>query len=254
MADAKITALIENTTPITGDLFAIVDDPAGAPATQKIDINNLGILTGWVTAGETWTYASANTITVPSGAASKYAVGDRIKWTQTTVKYGVITAVADTVLTIMVNTDYTVANAAITLNYYSHEENPIGYPHWFTISAPTFTVATIDNASGGQPTTDVLRAKIDGQTATVYIHGDGTKAGAGAFYTLGMQNMPTLNSPFGSAGRCMIGTAHSFVGSAETVFAVFYYTVDGLLYVVQDVSIADNATMADINILISYEI
>jgi len=97
-----------------------------------------GKVDGWISANETWTYASPSTITVPSGAASKYQKGDRIKWTQTTVKYGVIIAVADTLLTIAVNTDYTVANAAISANYYSHEANPIGYPHWFNFT-PTFT-------------------------------------------------------------------------------------------------------------------
>jgi len=42
MADAKITALTENTTPLGTDLVAIVDDPAGTPATQKMTINKLG--------------------------------------------------------------------------------------------------------------------------------------------------------------------------------------------------------------------
>ncbi len=98
----------------------------------------LGGADGWISANETWTYASASTITVPSGAASKYGVGDRIKWTQTTVKYGVIVAVADTLLTIAVNTDYVVTNAAITLNYYSHEASPIGYPTYFAYT-PTVT-------------------------------------------------------------------------------------------------------------------
>lgn len=91
----------------------------------------VGTADGWIDADETWTYASASTITVPSGAASRYSKGDRIKWTQTTVKYGVIVSVADTVLTIAVNTDYTVANAAITNNYYSHQASPVGYPGWF---------------------------------------------------------------------------------------------------------------------------
>jgi hypothetical protein len=86
---------------------------------------------GWISANETWAYASASTITVPSGAAAKYAVGDRIKWTQTGVRYGVIVGVADTVLTIAVNTDYVVADAAISLNYYSHQASPVGYPQWF---------------------------------------------------------------------------------------------------------------------------
>ena len=68
---------------------------------------------GWTPVTGSWTYASASTITVPIGAASLYQKGDKIKFTQTTVKYGVIVAVADTLLTIAVNTDYVVANAAI---------------------------------------------------------------------------------------------------------------------------------------------
>jgi len=41
MADLKITQLTENTAPITTDLVAIVDDPAGTPLTQKATIANL---------------------------------------------------------------------------------------------------------------------------------------------------------------------------------------------------------------------
>ncbi len=41
MADAKITALTENTTPITTDILPMVDDPAGTPATQKVTVANL---------------------------------------------------------------------------------------------------------------------------------------------------------------------------------------------------------------------
>jgi len=115
---------------------------------------------GWIDANETWTYASASTITVPSGAASKYEVGDRIKWTQTTVKYGVIVAVADTLLTIAVNTDYVVTNAAITLNYYSHEASPIGYPQSFTYT-PAFTGITLGNS------TNIFKYSITGKMVHV---------------------------------------------------------------------------------------
>lgn len=110
----------------------------------KIQKNQIAttLLDGWTPADATWTYASASTITVPSGAASIFQKGDRIKWTQTTVKYGVIVAVTDTLLTIAVNTDYTVANAAITLNYYSHQANPLGYPTWFNYT-PTLSIATL---------------------------------------------------------------------------------------------------------------
>jgi hypothetical protein len=116
------------------NLYSLVADSGEATGLRWSEFS----LTGWMEADESWSYASASTITVPSGAASKYQKGDRIKWTQTTVKYGVIVAVADTVLTIAVNTDYTVANAAISLNYYSHQANPIGYPDWFNFTT-TFT-------------------------------------------------------------------------------------------------------------------
>lgn len=114
---------------------------------------------GWIDANESWAYASASTITVPSGAASKYQKGDRIKWTQTTVKYGVIVSVADTVLTIAVNSDYTVANAAITVNYYSHEQNPMGYPHWFNF-------VTTHGGFSADPTY-IFNYKIDGNAITI---------------------------------------------------------------------------------------
>lgn len=86
---------------------------------------------GWISAGETWAYASATTITVPTGAASKYQKGDWIKLTQTTVKYFKILAVADTLLTVTAGTTHTVADAVISANYYSHMGNPMGVPRYF---------------------------------------------------------------------------------------------------------------------------
>ena len=44
MADQKITELTENTTPLGTDLLALVDDPAGTPATQKIKLDTLANL------------------------------------------------------------------------------------------------------------------------------------------------------------------------------------------------------------------
>lgn len=41
MADSKITALTENTTPATSDIIEIVDDPGGSPLSQKITLTNL---------------------------------------------------------------------------------------------------------------------------------------------------------------------------------------------------------------------
>jgi len=142
-----------------GDMVAATYDPAtiseqlaGLTATQTLTNKTLtspvfqGSVDGWISANESWSYASATTITVPSGAASKYAKGDKIKLTQTTVKYFYIVGVADTVLTVTGGSDYTVANAAITLNYYSHSTSPIGFPGVFNY-APTGTNITLGNGS-----------------------------------------------------------------------------------------------------------
>lgn len=82
---------------------------------------------GWVGANESWTYASASTITVPTNATTKYDIGDSLKITQSaTVKYFIITGVAATVLTVSGLTGATVANSAITANAYSKVYSPHG--------------------------------------------------------------------------------------------------------------------------------
>lgn len=86
-----------------------------------------GTVDGWIGANESWTYASATTITVPSDATTKYDVGDYVKLTQSaTIKYFVVTTVATTLLTVTGLNGVTVANSAITANAYSKVRNPHG--------------------------------------------------------------------------------------------------------------------------------
>ncbi len=90
----------------------------------------------WTAAGETWTYAGADsptfTFTISGDKTSKYAPGMRIKLTQTTVKYFIIVAISysspNTTVTIYGGTDYTLVNAAITNPYYSWAKAPFGFP------------------------------------------------------------------------------------------------------------------------------
>lgn len=91
---------------------------------------------GWISAGETWTYASVDgptgTFTVAADVTTKYQVGMRVKLTQTTVKYFIITGVStfsggNTTITIYGGTDYTLANAAISSNYYTYVKAPVGF-------------------------------------------------------------------------------------------------------------------------------
>ena len=165
-----------------------------------------GTLDGWILANETWTYASATTITVPSGAASKYSVGDKIKLTQTTVKYFYITGVADELLTITGGTSYTLVDAAITLNYYSKVTSPVGFPQWFAYTS------TLSGWSGTP--TQGCSFTINGNTAIVHISIAGTSDNATTTFTL-----PTASeSSVGQAGMTAVadnGAAQSYPGRVD---------------------------------------
>lgn len=87
---------------------------------------------GWVGVSDTWTYATATTITVPSDATGKYSVGDKIKLVQSaTTKYFYIVGVSATTLTIFGGSDYTFTNNAISSIYYSKVLTPLSFPQRF---------------------------------------------------------------------------------------------------------------------------
>ena len=99
---------------------------------------------GWTPARQSWAYASATTITVPSGAELIYSVGDKIRFKQgAEYKYFYIIAVADTLLTVTGGSDYTVATpTAITDIYYSKAASSVGFPkNGFSIGTPTWTTS-----------------------------------------------------------------------------------------------------------------
>jgi len=144
------------------------------PVDEHLNLIFNALEDGWVNPYETWTYASATTITVPAGAASRYAVGDKIKFTQTTVKYFYVTGVADTVLTVTGGTDYTVANAAITVNRFSKAASPVGFPTWFDY---TPTLSGKDSMTYTNTTISLARFKIDANSVTLRVHFNGTVGG-----------------------------------------------------------------------------
>lgn len=162
---------------------------------------------GWQLANETWTYASASTITVPSGAASRYAKGDKIKITQTTVKYFYIIGVADTVLTITGGSSYTLADAAISANYYSHQENPIGFPNYFTFTIGSW--ATTGTAFTNAPTSTQLRFSISGVQCHVWIVAltNATSGGTGIFQATITGNHLPIRTDVESGSALNISTA-----------------------------------------------
>lgn len=133
---------------------------------------------GWVSANETWTYASASTFTVAGvDVTTKYVTGTKIKWTQTTVKYGVVVSSSfstDTTVTIAVNTDYTIANAAISSNFYSYADVPAGYPGWFNWTAG----ATWNGTPPSGTTATTAKYSINGRTVHFRFRQSSATAGA----------------------------------------------------------------------------
>jgi hypothetical protein len=113
---------------------------------------------GWIEVFETWTYASADaptfTFTVVGDKSTKYYPGMRIKLTQTTVKYFIITKVVysspNTTITVYGGTDYTLANAAIIYPYYSSAKAPAGFP-----LDPTKWTVTVTDSTLRSKTTDI---------------------------------------------------------------------------------------------------
>lgn len=173
---------------------------------------------GWLAATGTWTYASATTITVPSGAASLYRVGDKVKLTQTTAKYFYIVAVADTLLTVTGGSDYTVANAAITSPFYSHQETPLSFPDWFayTPTGPTNTTLTGRFAVNGRTVICKIKGAVTGTpdftnmptlpiTASSNMEtADNIPHGVGGFLDSGTANGVLFPSVGSSATRCLL--------------------------------------------------
>ena len=136
-------AATSKTTPVDADELPL-QDSAASFALAKLTLTNLKAFlktyfdtmypsyTGWNSVSDTWTYLSADAptfgITIPTDGTTKYSVGMRIKLTQTTVKYFIVTAVTATTLTVYGGTDYTLTNAAISAISYSGIKAPFGFP------------------------------------------------------------------------------------------------------------------------------
>ena len=96
---------------------------------------------GWEPALQTWTRESDNSFSEPIDATLKYQKGDKIRYKQGAgykhqyvVSVGAYSA-GKTIITTTGGSDYVFTNGtAITDNYYSHIENPIGFPHWFNFT------------------------------------------------------------------------------------------------------------------------
>lgn len=179
---------------ITGNLTVT----GNTTLTGTLAIN--GTWDGWIGSGETWTYASATTFTISGDLTAKYRKGDKIKLTQTTVKYFYITiashSAGTTTITVTGGSDYSLANAAITLPFYSKMDTPTGFPDWFNYTLSW--TADSSNPAIGNGTIE-SRFTIDRLTVTAQINiqmGNTTTFGADSWrfsFPLAPDNLNSAN-------------------------------------------------------------
>lgn len=159
-------------TDVSGNGWVVDEDDMSSDLATKVPTqqsvkayvdNNAGSTDGWTSATGTWTFSawedtngvSTATITVPTDATTVYQPGMRVKFDQTTdgTKFGIITAVAATTLTVFINTDYDFDNETISNPYYSFSKTPFG----FDTDPEKYMVETVDttNAAQASPTSGV---------------------------------------------------------------------------------------------------
>lgn len=128
---------------------------------------------GWTSdTSTTWTYVSSTSFKVSgSDVTARFPKGTRLRLKQGAgYKYFIVTASSfstDTTVTITGGSDYSLANASITDNYYSYQASPQGYPDWFN-----YTPANVTGWSGSPFLT--ARFRVLGRTCLLTVIGDGT--------------------------------------------------------------------------------
>lgn len=146
-----------------------------------VTILNSSADTGWNPVSDGWSYASPTTITVPSGAASLYTIGEKVRLTQTTVKYFYIVGISDTVLTITGGSDYTLANAGIS-SISTAKGNAIGFPDKFN-RVPTWTGSTTNPVYNNATLEAIfsMRGRVVSEEIAI-IMGTTTTYGSGSYF------------------------------------------------------------------------
>lgn len=176
-----------------------------------------GSVDGWVDANETWTYASATTITVPTDATTKYQTGDKIRLVQSgTTKYFYVVSVAVTTLTVSGGNNYALTNTAITGNSYSKAVTPQGFPSYFPFT-PSWTSSGTAPAIGNGFLLGYFT--ILGKLVTcewLWVAGSTTTFGTG-FYFFGL--------PFTALSTDVLGGSYG-IGSSGASMYTFVPNID----------------------------
>jgi hypothetical protein len=168
------------------------------------------------------TYSSADghtfVATTGSNLTGTIPVGARIKLTQTTVKYFIVTAIDATTITLYGGTDYTLANAAISTVAHSLVKVPVGFP----ASPDKWTEKVTDNSTPSNATATL---------GTTYNLGSiSIPVPIGAWnvdFQAVLQSAANTSSTY-VVGVVSLSTANNSVSDAELSTSGFYFDGAGV--------------------------
>ena len=171
---------------------------------------------GWTLATDSWTYASATTITVDSGAAAIYSIGDKFKLTaNSVVLYGYIIGIADTLLTVIGDA---LTNHAFSATYYSKAATPLGFPFYFQFTS------TVTPGSGSFTTVSgTVDYFITGKEIFVEVYITITTNGTAASYIqCTLPIAPIRDTPMTGREMAVVGTLSNV--KADNTLGAFILT------------------------------
>ena len=182
--------------------------------------------TGWIPA-DTLVYVSASSFKiVGSDVTATYTKGTRIKLTDVTVKYFVVTAVAyssDTTVTVTGGTDYTLSGGAISSPFYSYAINPQGYPTWFSYT-PTivgFTTPPVVTARfsviGNSCTLNYYQTALASSNATNYTVTAPINASSAVFNTVYNRWYAALGETYDNSAFIAVGYLY-IAGNSNIIY------------------------------------
>lgn len=207
------------TTPAISSPTGLVKGDVGLGNVDNTSDATKNAAAVWMPFTYAWVYVSASSFKVAGvDVSANYQKGDPIRWKQGGgYKYGIVstsTFSTDTTITIAVNTDFTIANAAITDNYLSRMENPVGFPSSFVFT-PSLT-----NVTMGSESTLTGKYEIRGRTVCVHAKLYFRVTGGGS-----IDGQPVLTLPIASTAP-LSGDQQIINGVID-----FYDSSTGLSYV-----------------------
>ena len=169
----------------------------------------LSVSGGWANLTDTWTYSAWDntnkiaTINVPSDATTRYSVGMKLKFTQSTggTKYGCITQVVSATQLKAYLVSGTFANETITAPAYSVVEQPFGYPPASSIKVGTINAPTFDTTGNKSITGVGFKPRLVEFTLLPASNGVVTTTGSGAMDSAGNQFITATTGTTTTASR-----------------------------------------------------